>query len=154
MVRDAMSRDGPGEGSPLPALDDRRAVRLLFVEDDEDYRLQLRAIVGRIRTTKDFEAVFLGNVEDARRVVEATRVDAVVSDFDLPDGTGADVLKAAIREAPRSTRIVLTGAPERAALATSDGNAHGIWSKDLTIKELMVRLTSVILGGGDGRVAA
>lgn len=114
----------------------------------------LRTLVKRIKVPNDFEALFLGNVHDAQRVVEAARVDVVFSDFDLPDGTGSDVMRAATREAPAATRIVLTGAPERALANSESPLQHGIWPKDLSMQELSARLTSIILGVGWGRLAA
>ena len=79
--------------------------RVLLVEDDVVLaRSTRRAIEERDKTVVEVFHDF----ESARQAVVKGAYDAIVSDFDLPDGTGADVLSLALMHNPDAPRILVT----------------------------------------------
>jgi DNA-binding NtrC family response regulator len=122
-----------------------RALRLLFVEDDDDFQQVLRVLLSRVSTRQPVESVFLSNISDAQRVVEATEVDAIVSDYHLPDGNGVEFLDHARRTMPRSHRVILTGAPDVARTTKSfDRSVQRLWDKSLNTTELQSRIQHLV----------
>ena len=66
------------------------ANKTILVIDDEP---AIREIVGYMLRKADFEVCAAGDLEEARRWLGfGSGVDAVLSDYDLPDGTGLDLL--------------------------------------------------------------
>jgi DNA-binding NtrC family response regulator len=122
-----------------------RAIRLLVIEDDDDYREILRVLLRRAIASRPLETLFLSNVRDAQRVVDSTSVDAIVSDFHLPDGTGVDLLSHAKRAIPASRRIMLTGAPSDAQTSPSfNACVDNLWDKRLEPADLLARLEHLV----------
>ncbi|HEX9817038.1 MAG TPA: response regulator [Candidatus Thermoplasmatota archaeon] len=120
-------------------------LRLLFVEDDDDFQQVLRIVFSRVTTTHAVEGVFLSNITDAKRVVDSTRVDAIVSDYHLPDGNGVAFLDDARHKAPGSHRVILTGHPDIARTTESfDRSVQRLWDKSLAPKELQHRLEHLL----------
>lgn len=120
-------------------------VRLLFVEDDDDFQQVLRIVFARVNTAHPVEGVFLSNITDAQRVVDATRVDAIVSDYHLPDGNGVAFLDDARRKTPGSHRVMLTGHPDVARTTESfDRSVQRLWDKRLAPRELQNRLEHLV----------
>jgi DNA-binding NtrC family response regulator len=79
--------------------------RVLVVEDEAPQRALLKAFLERSGLA--VEAV--GDVPSARAALSGGAVDAVVTDFQMPGGTGLDVLKAA-RDADPALGVVLVTA--------------------------------------------
>lgn len=120
-------------------------VRLLFVEDDDDFQQVLRIVFSRVTKVHPVEGVFLSNITDAQRVVDATRVDAIVSDYHLPDGNGVAFLDGAREKNPGSHRVILTGHPDVARTTESfDRSVQRLWDKSLAPRELQHRLERLV----------
>ena len=123
----------------------RRSLRLLFVEDDDDFRQVLRVLLARAAAPHPVEGVFRATVSEARQVVAEEDVDAIVSDFNLPDGTGVELLEHARVNAPDSRRVMLTGVPETARKAPRfQHSVHTLWDKSLDPSELQARLEHLL----------
>lgn len=72
---------------PPPPRAARVAPRLLVVEDDPDQLAAMTELLG----TVGFEVVAASGVQAAQLLLESTRVDAVLSDWCMTDGTGAEL---------------------------------------------------------------
>lgn len=130
---------------PKPSRRIGDALRLLFVEDDDDFQQVLRVVLSRVTAPHPVEGLFLSNITDAQRVVDATRIDAIVSDYHLPDGNGVDFLDQAREAAPESHRVILTGHPEVARMTASfDRSVQRLWDKGLPPRELQLRLEHLV----------
>ncbi|MBI2077461.1 MAG: response regulator [Euryarchaeota archaeon] len=105
----------------------------------------LRIVLSRLPLEHSLEAQFFERVADARHAVTSQRVDVVLADFHLPDGTGVEVVGHAQRVAPQSRRIMLTGTPSEAnAAVTERARPHEIWDKRIGSDELGARLGDVL----------
>jgi len=89
---------------PLPI--DGRAIRVLMVDDDEDYR---EAVSGEL-TDHGFDVVGLGDGDAMFEYFGSGRgADVVVLDWRLPGASGLDLLRQSRRRGIMVPMIVLTG---------------------------------------------
>ncbi|HEX8618101.1 MAG TPA: sigma-54 dependent transcriptional regulator [Thermoanaerobaculia bacterium] len=82
-----------------------RTRTLLLVDDDAS----VRAAVRNYFRTEPFEVIEAFSCSGAERMVEQRRPDAVLLDYQLPDGNALDVLPRLRELAPHVPVIVLTG---------------------------------------------
>ena len=118
------------------------------------------AIVEDQTIVRELMADFLAQVPDLKIVIKAERcdeflralqtqrVDLVVLDIALPDGSGVDVL-IRLKKMLRSPRVLMVTAvdrplPLRAAL---DAGADGIVSKGAPLEHLRIAIQTVLAGG-------
>jgi response regulator RpfG family c-di-GMP phosphodiesterase len=105
------------------------APRFLLVEDDAlTARTTRRAIEWCLPSA---QVDVCGDVGAAKRAMKERPYDVIISDFELPDGSGADVLACASVVRPDSPRILVTGHTEweTATRALNEGNAFRIVAK-------------------------
>src|SRR5262245_65543534 len=77
----------------------------VLVIDDEPSVLALLA--GQLGW--EFEATTAGSVEDAQRLLTGHPYDILLTDLQLQDSTGIQLLDWCQRHAPRTARVLLTG---------------------------------------------
>ncbi len=77
--------------------DNQKRIRILLIEDDSIALM----IQQRYLTEQGFDVQTAGNVEDALAILDVTPFDAVLSDFGLPDGDGADIIRH-VKDNPQS----------------------------------------------------
>ncbi|MCC7508992.1 MAG: response regulator [Planctomycetes bacterium] len=77
---------------------------VLIIEDDTDSASRCEALVESVGAT----SLRVNSLESAEKILTQNAPDVVIVDYDLPDGTGIDVI-AAVRQSMvhRSTPIVL-----------------------------------------------
>ena len=79
-------------------------MQVLFVEDHCDTRTVLATILNRCGC----QMVTAKNVRDAERRLQEMRFDVLISDLNLPDGDGIDLVRSAKERQPLKA-IALTG---------------------------------------------
>lgn len=82
--------------------------RVLFAEDD----VALRNAISRILLREGYEIVPAGDGVEARALLAAGRIDAVVSDIVMPGMDGFDLLEAVRAQDPDIPVIFITGKPD------------------------------------------
>ena len=127
-----------GRGDPGDEAEKRRStigfsindpVRVLVVGNDHEYEQILRTTLGRLRLSTNVEAAFLHSVADARRAVDRARIDAIVADIILPDGTSAELFDAVQSNSPDATRIAVAAKDEETAPHASPSGAREVWQR-------------------------
>jgi DNA-binding NtrC family response regulator len=118
---------------------------VLVVGNDDEYEQVLRTTMGRLRLHSNLETAFLHTLADARRVLGNARVDVVLSDFLLPDGTSAELFKELEQHSPDSHGVLLTGRPVEEFAKESDTSAPEVWTKAQTQSELRRNMERLIL---------
>ncbi|GAC1548994.1 MAG: hypothetical protein NVS3B10_12490 [Polyangiales bacterium] len=110
--------------------------RILLVDDDP-------AIAKALRRTLEGCAVpvrveVCADVTSAKAALRDYPFDLILSDFELPDGTGADVLASALALRPRAFRALVTGHRtwDTASLAVNEGGALRVISKPWTARAI------------------
>jgi CheY-like chemotaxis protein len=123
----ARARPAAAPGYPKPSEpvrtveNENRSIRVLLVEDDELIRMNSTEMLAE----SGFAVVEAGNAAQALKVIEADRIDVLVTDLGLPDMKGGELAVEALRRKPGLAIVFATGdshlpegAPESAVLLT------------------------------------
>jgi HD-like signal output (HDOD) protein len=118
----------------------RDEARLVFVVDDQPSAL--KAVVFLIRTLgPEWEVTGFSNPLDALTAVKATPPDLVLSDFNMPELMGGDLLEEVRAAAPNAVRMVMSGWIDLNKLSKIT-SAHQYFAKpfdSIKLKELIRR---------------
>lgn len=127
-------------------MTDLKKIRLVLVDDHQLVRQGIKAL---LEAQPDFEVV--GEAASAADGVRRTvfeQPDVVVLDYDLPDGTGADVCQRIRQHLPDTSVVILTAfADPDALVACQDAGASGFLLKRVGDGELARQIRLVAAGG-------
>lgn len=105
-----------------------RLYTVLLVDDNEEVlaalRRSLRRAGARIETTSS-------PLEAARRLEEMPAIDLIISDVDMPQMNGHELMRVARDRCPEAVRVLLTGAAttSSAVRAINEGEVHRFLEK-------------------------
>ena len=124
---------------PAPTVS-RHRCSLLVVDDDPAI---LSLLLGQLGS--EFEVHTAYTAEQARRRLADQPVDIVLTDLQLPDGSGIQLLDWVHRVVPRTSRVLLTGTArvEDAADAINCCRIHRLVLKPWRGEDLLTTLRSV-----------
>src|SRR5260370_24611539 len=110
------------QATKVAARDTKKEAAHILVVDDEKSLCELLEITFR----KDGHRVEVANgVEAARRKLEGSLFDIVISDIRMPGGTGLELLRFTKEIAPDSFFLLVTALPDLvAAVHATDSGAH------------------------------
>jgi DNA-binding NtrC family response regulator len=96
--------------------------RILFVDDEPEILRSLQ------RITKKLDAVILtaSSGQDALDIINECPVDVIVSDFNMPNMDGNQLLEQVAKISPETVRMVLTGHGDMEMMVNLINNGH-IW---------------------------
>jgi len=118
-------------------------LRVLVVDDERLFAELMRHALAR---ATDIEVVgVMHDVKSAAHAAANLKPAVVLSDYHLPDGTGADVARALRRLAPSVSVLILTGDPSNVVLADvarSGAVGHLTKARDLDDVVTAVRLAA------------
>lgn len=97
----------PAESSAVVPLD-KTLIRVLLIEDDENDHYIIRKLLTKIRAY-DYAIKWVDTVADAVSAIQTGVFDAVLTDYQLRDGTGLDVIRKAVQGNKSLPMIMLTG---------------------------------------------
>jgi DNA-binding NtrC family response regulator len=102
-------------------------ISVLFVDDDPAV---LRSIVRALRGSP-FEVLAADGAAEALAILRERHVDVLVSDIDMPEMTGLELIKIVRREFPSTLRMLLTGAGSfaRTLEAINEGEVYRFFAK-------------------------
>lgn len=92
----------------------------LCVDPDDDAR---RELMQRLTQQPDVTVLAATSVEEARNLLTDTAVDCLITEHDLPDGTGLDLASWIRQVSPRTWCLLYTDADRR---ALDDWSADGV----------------------------
>ena len=103
--------------------------------DDEP---ELLAALRRTFTVHGFDCVTAASAREALAILAGTSIQVIVSDIDMPQMDGLELLAQARLMSPRTVRIVLTGknSTEVAVRAINEGAVHHFMLKPFDPAEL------------------
>ncbi len=132
---------GPGIAQSMPAS--RYKCSVLVVDDEPSV---LALLVGQLG--HEFDVRTACSADQARRVLTEQPADVVLTDLQLPDGTGLQLLDWVYRHAPRTARVLLTGTAriEDAADAINCCRVHRLVLKPWRAEDLLTTLRAVARG--------
>ena len=125
-----------------------RDSRILIVEDDDVYRLSIRTFLRK----QGYHTIEVATVAEARDAFVASSPEAVVVDYELPDGNALELLPFLKASNPEIPVIILTGhgTIDLAVRAIKEGAEHFL-TKPLEFPTLDVMLRRVIENQRDRR---
>ena len=114
--------------------------RILIVDDDDDTRQLLAFALG-----KRYEVVQAARAEAALDVLRSGAVDLVITDYDMPGQTGADLLKRAADEGilGDAASLVVTAHPDPEGVP----DEVPLLRKPLDLERLLVQIRAILPGG-------
>jgi DNA-binding response OmpR family regulator len=80
-------------------------LRILAVEDEEGVRDFLRALLSR----EGYRVTLAGGHDEALELAESTSFDLVVTDVNMPDGSGPDLIRTLRRRTPGLPAVFISG---------------------------------------------
>jgi DNA-binding NtrC family response regulator len=103
---------------------------VLIVDDDS----RLARAMARTVADPSLEVLCAFSPHDALQVMASRRVDVVVSDLEMPEMNGIELLSHVRRQYRETIRIMLTGAAsmDRAIAAINEGEVHRFFKKPLS----------------------
>jgi DNA-binding NtrC family response regulator len=118
------------------------AERLLLIVEDEAAQ---RTLLARLLGARGWQVEAAADLAEARARLAATPFEAVVTDFQLPDGTGLDVLRAA-RDRDPQVGVVLVSAFGTVAMAVEAmrGGAFDVLMKPVDPEALVSVLARAV----------
>lgn len=119
------------------------ALSILVVDDNAHMRQLASALLKGFGLGRIYEAE---SADAAWTVLEHSAPDIVLVDFDMPELSGADLIKRIRKSHHPHTAVILMTAfsDRRRVLAARDAGASEIVAKPLTIKSLLDRIIAVI----------
>jgi CheY-like chemotaxis protein len=117
--------------------------RILIVDDETNYRVLLRACLERA----GHDVLDLANASEVLELACARKPDAILLDFDLPDGLGTDVCRSLkANAATRSIPVIMvtgrTGEQDR--VECFEAGADDLVGKPFSLRELLLRIRSLV----------
>ena len=114
---------------------DANPIRVLLVDD---HQLLTGPLSQVLASEPDIEVVGVaGTVADAR-TLSRERLDVVLMDYTLPDGTGADATRAIKQRWPAARVVMLTAlADDETVLESIQAGADGYLTKDRAVDEVV-----------------
>jgi DNA-binding response OmpR family regulator len=113
--------------------------KILVVDDD----LQIRESLGKVLRAEGYEVLLAGAGHEGVKLFNATRMDLVLLDLNLPDKTGWDVFGAITSSNPFVPIIIITGRPNQRALAM-DAGVGALMEKPLDVTLLLKTIADLI----------
>lgn len=116
---------------------------VLIVDDEPQMRDSLAAFLGTVMDGT--EVLTASGSEEAVETVQTRRVDIVLSDHRMPDGTGYDVLQRVRELDPAIGRLLMTGVPEvdLAKRALNEGGIDRFFTKPLDPDEVLEAIEQI-----------
>ena len=115
------------------------SIRVLIVEDDREIRGLLRTALG----AEGFEVLTAVSVSEATALLENDRPDLVVLDLGLPDGDGAQLVRAVRRKSAMPIIVASARHQEAEKISLLDEGADDYLTKPFSVSELLARIRVV-----------
>ncbi len=123
---------------------DPKPIRVLLVDDHQLLTGSLSHVLGQ---EPDIEVVGVaGTVAEAKNLIRE-RLDVVLMDYRLPDGTGADATRAIKARWPGARVVMLTAlADDETVLESIQAGADGYLTKDRALEDVVTAVRSAHAG--------
>src|SRR5687767_13388540 len=128
----------------METLSQPSSIRVLLVDD---HKLLTDALSGLLRREPGIEVVGVaGSVKEAR-LAASERMDVVLMDYMLPDGTGAEATREIKRRWPSAKVIVLTAvADDETMLDAIESGADGYLTKEKAGSDVVAAVRAAYTG--------
>jgi HD-like signal output (HDOD) protein len=108
--------------------------RLLFVDDEPQVLTLLQSMFRHV--SPNWESAVTNRGAEALSLMAMQPFDVVVSDMQMPEMTGAQLLERVRDKHPRTTRVILSGYPDQLLSIHALGTAHQYLAKPFRVADL------------------
>jgi|APSaa5957512535_1039671.scaffolds.fasta_scaffold81542_2 response regulator RpfG family c-di-GMP phosphodiesterase len=117
--------------------------KLLFVDDET----RMLSLFKREFSNTDYSCLFASGTLEAFKILENEVIDCVISDINMPTGSGIDLFREMRRKYPSIVRIAISGSTNTTDLinAINSGSVHSYVSKPHNLAQLKLTIYSEIL---------
>ena len=115
---------------------------ILFVDDDTNILSGFKRALRKKRNA--WSMLFVEGGEQALKVIGERHVDVLVTDMQMPNVTGSELLERVINTSPSTARIVVTGYADLARLAKASELAHRFLSKPCLSEQLIEAIEELL----------
>jgi DNA-binding NarL/FixJ family response regulator len=123
---------------------DQRRIRVLFVED---HRLLADSLSALLAREPDIEIVGIAGTVAEAKALSRERLDVVLMDYHLPDGTGAEATRAIKARWPNSHVVMVTAlSDDETVLESIQAGADGYLTKDRAAEEVVLAVRAADAG--------
>ena len=131
------------EPPPAPAAAETMPEMTILVADDEPLAAQE---IAAFLTRDGHRAITASSGKTARAALEANHVDILITDLQMPDGDGLQLIAETAAEYPHVAIVVITGQPlrDRVALAELESGVDAILRKPVSLRELSGTLRRLV----------
>ena len=115
--------------------------KLLVVDDEEPVRRALQRILER----NGYECTVAEDVTEARNALATERFALVLSDVNMPGGSGLDLVKSIVGEYPDTATVMCTGLDDAELARTAiDIGAYGYIVKPFEPNEILIAVMNAL----------
>jgi DNA-binding NarL/FixJ family response regulator len=123
---------------------DTKPIRVLFVEDHQLLADALSAMLGR---EPDIEVVGIAGTVAEAKIMSRDRLDVVLMDYRLPDGTGVEATRAIKARWPAARVVMVTAlTDDETVLESIQAGADGYMTKDRAAEEVVAAVRAAHAG--------
>jgi len=123
---------------------DQQRIRVLFVED---HRLLADSLSALLRREPDIAVVGIARSVAEAKELARNRLDVVLMDYQLPDGTGAEATRAIKARWPAARVIMVTAlTDDETVLESIQAGADGYLTKDRAAEEVVLAVRAAFAG--------
>ena len=113
--------------------------RLLFVDDEKSILMLLERMF--IPMKDKWELLCADNAQEALAIMAEAPVDAIVSDFNMPDMDGAHLLDYVVKNYPNTVRYIFSGYPAKEGVYDLVNTAHQFLMKPDDLRQIRDAIT-------------
>ncbi|MGN0394807.1 MAG: response regulator transcription factor [Coprococcus sp.] len=114
--------------------------KILIIDDDVD----LSMLIQDMLTDHGYEAILAGSIEAAYKVLEQEKVDLILLDINLPDGTGFELCSELRKVSTVPVIFASARTSENDKVTGLDMGGDDYIAKPYSLKELMSRIKSIL----------
>ncbi len=118
----------------------------ILVIDDEP---MIRSIVETLLSRRGYSVVCAGTVEEAVGLFnrEGANYRALITDYNLEDGTGVDIVNVIKKKAAGIPVVLMTGSAEMTRTASDEAGFFAYFRKPFNVMELGRKIDSLVNRG-------
>jgi len=121
---------------------EERKHRILFVDDEAGVLRGLKRSLRKKR--KEWDIQFACGGPEALEMMGNQRADIIVSDMQMPDMDGADLLETVRKTYPNTNRIILSGYTKEESILKTVGPAHFYLAKPCSTEEITAAIERLV----------
>ena len=119
----------------------KNIARILIVEDDKLFR----DTIAEFLESRDYVVIKASSGFAALEILESNRFDVIITDINMPDGNGLELLNAVRRTNPDMPNVIIvTGNPEDVDLKLLSRGSHAVFRKPFDTKEFLNSIEQVV----------